>query len=355
MNLSARDRERKVVEIFRNFLLTFRTFRRQEEKYRREGALSFSDIAKLADDRGQSVLFALKESCHSLFRRNEGHVSEKEQIFDLTAGTLFHLAMKMREDLYQLEFYGPKYTALSEKVDSPPERQLLIRQFQDLISRARNSFRESMEEMGVLFQKVLPQFHELLREHREGGLLVRFLLEEKELLQEIWGDRALDDLLEAVYGRDQVLPYRLAGESYFQSGFYTRAVQAFSEAVKKDPGDEDLLFTYQLSQGMIQFYSFAPQQTLKCLEKCLSCSAEKETLENYREAIHKVCEKIQEEFPGRRKGEQQNEWAKKAKAIQRQMDKLCPRATESGTSQTGPGTHLESRSSLLPSKEKLKL
>ena len=328
MNASPRDRERKVVEIFRNFLLTVRTFRRQQELYRKQGFLQFSDLAKLVDDRGQSILFALKESCHSLFRRNEGPVSEKEQFFDLTAGTLFHLAMKMREDLYQLEFYGPKYSALSEKIDGPPERELLIRQFQDLIRRARNSFRESMEEMGDLFQKVLPQFLELLREHRANGLLVRFLLEEKDLLQEIWGERALDDLFEAAYGPDRVLPYRLAGESYFRSGFYPQAVQAFSEALERNAKDEDLLFIHQLSQGMVQFYSFAPQHTLKCLEKCLSCSVEKDTMEAYREAIHNVCEKIQEEFPGRRKSDPQREWARKAKSIQRQMEKLCARSPE---------------------------
>jgi tetratricopeptide (TPR) repeat protein len=333
LNASPRDRERKVVEIFRNFLLTIRTFRRQEEKYRRTGSLEFADLAKLVDDRGQSILFALKESCHSLFRRIEGHVSEKEQIFDLTAGTLFHLAMKMREDLYQLEFYGPKYSALNEKIDGPPERGVLIRQFHDLISRARKSFQESMGEMGTLFQKVLPQFQELLREHKGNGLLIRFLLEEQDLLHEIWGDRAVEDLFETIYGPRHFLPYRLAGESYFQSGFYGQAVQAFSQALQKDPKDEDLLFIYQLSQAMEQFYSFAPQQSLKCLEKCLSCSAEKETLENYRGTIYKVCEKIQEQFPGRRKSDQHPEWGKKARAIQRQFEKLCPVSQEGRTNE----------------------
>lgn len=322
MNASARDRERKVVEIFRNFLLTVRTFRRHQEKYRREGSLDFADLAKLVDDRGQSILFALKESCHSLFRRNGGNVSEKEQIFDLTAGTLFHLAMKMREDLYQLEFYGPKYSALGEKIDAPPERGVLIRQFRDLISRARKSFRESMEEMGDLFEKVLPQFQELLREHGQNGLLIRFFLEEQDLFREIWGERAVEDILESIYGPRPALPYRLAGESYFQSGFYAQALQAFSEALRKDPGNEDLLFIHQLSEAMLQFYSFAPQQSLTCLEKCLSCSAERDTLQNYRGTISKVCENIKEQFPGRRKSDQHPEWGKKAKAIERQFEKL---------------------------------
>lgn len=320
-----RDRERKVVEIVRHFLLTVQTFRRHQEKYR-QGSLCFSDLARLVDDRGQSVFFVLKENCHSLFRRNESPVSEKEQIFDLTVGTLFHLAMKMREDLYQLEFYGPKYTELDKKGDGPLDRKNLVHQFKELISRAQNSFQEGMDEMAILLEEALPQFRDLLGEHRENGLLIRSLLEEKDFLQEVLGKDALEDLFQNLYGPRQAQPYRLAGESYFQSGFYARATQAFSRALEKMPADENLLFLNHLSQALEQFYSFAPQLALKSLEKCLSLSVGKEVLESYQGVIDGVCQKIQEKFPGRRKGDQHRELVKKAKALQRQLEKLSPLA-----------------------------
>jgi len=318
-----RDRERKVVEIVRHFLFTVQTFRHHQDKYR-QGSLCFSDLAKLVDDRGQSVFFVLKENCHSLFRRNEFPVSEKEQIFDLTIGTLFHLAMKMREDLYQLEFYGPKYTELDKKGDGPLDRKNLVYQFKGLISRAQNSFQEGMGEMAVLLKEALPQFQDLLGEHRENGLLVRFLLEEKDLLQGVLGKDALEDLFQNLYGLRQAHPYRLAGESYFQSGFYAQATQVFSRALEEMPEDENLLFLNHLSQALEQFYSFTPQPALKSLEKCLSLSVGKEVLENYQGMIHGVCQKIQEKFPGRRKGDQHRDLVKKAKALQRQLEKLSP-------------------------------
>ena len=317
-----RDRERKVVEIVRSFLLAVQTFRRHQEKYR-QGSLCFPDLAKLVDDRGQSILFILKESCHSLFRHNEHQVSEKEQIFDLTVGTLFHLAMKMREDLYQLEFYGPKYTKLDKKEDSPLEQKNLVHQFKQLISRADKSFQEGMDEVAILLQEALPQFQEFLGEHRENGLLIRFLLEEKDLLKDILGEGTLEDLFKRLYGPRPAQPYWLAGESYFQSGFYGRAAQAFSLAVEKNPADQNLLFAHRLSQALEQFYSFAPQQALKSLEKCLSLSAGKEVIEKYRAVIYMICQKIQEELPGRRKGDQHREMVKKAKALHRQMEKLA--------------------------------
>ena len=323
MDPARRDRERKVVEIVRHFLFTVQTFRHHQDKYR-QGSLCFSDLAKLVDDRGQSVFFVLKENCHSLFRRNEFPVSEKEQIFDLTIGTLFHLAMKMREDLYQLEFYGPKYTELDKKGDGPLDRKNLVYQFKGLISRAQNSFQEGMGEMAVLLKEALPQFQDLLGEHQEKGLLVRFLLEEKDLLQGVLGKDALEDLFQNLYGLRQAHPYRLAGESYFQSGFYAQATQVFSRALEEMPEDENLLFLNHLSQALEQFYSFTPQPALKSLEKCLSLSVGKEVLENYQGMIHGVCQKIQEKFPGRRKGDQHRDLVKKAKALQRQLEKLSP-------------------------------
>jgi tetratricopeptide (TPR) repeat protein len=319
----SRGRERNLVETVRNFLLVVRAFRQQQEKYR-QGCLRFSDLAELVDDRGGSILFVLKENCHALFRRNECPVSEKEQIFDLIVGTLFHLSMKMREELYQLEFYSPKYTELKVKEETAPGHQSLVHQFQELIARAQSSFQSGMDEVGLLLREVLPHFQDLLAEHRENGLLIRFFLEEKDLLREVLGQNAREVLFQSIYGPQKCRPYRLGGESYLQSGFYAQAAQAFSLALDRNPTDQTLLFSYHLSQGLVQFYSFAPQEAVASLEKCLSFSAEKEVRENYRDMIRMVCQKIQEKFPGRRKGDQHRELMKKAKALQRQLEKLSP-------------------------------
>jgi tetratricopeptide (TPR) repeat protein len=323
VNPIQRERDRKVVEILRNFLLATLTFRQQYEKYR-SGSLHFSDLAKLVDDRGQSILFVLKESCHDLFRRGSTIASEKEQLFDLTIGSLFHLAMKMREDLYQLEIYGPKYLELSKKRISSQEPKILIRRFKEIISRAETNFQEGMEEIVTLFQDIRQQFKELLLEYRENGLLIRFLLEETDLLKEVLGPGTLEDFFRILYGEDEAQAYRLAGESYFQSAFYPQAVKAFSRALEKNPGDENLQFKFHLSMGMDQFYSFDPIRALESFEKCLSLSEKVEFLENYRAMIRKACLKIQEEFPGRRKSNQHRDLVKMAQVLQRQLEELPP-------------------------------
>jgi len=322
LEIAKRERERKVVEIVRNFLRSIQTFCQYFERYKKEGFPPFSDWAKFVDDRGQSILFALKESCHGLFRRSSASVSENEQIFDLTIGSLFHLAMKMREDLYQLEVYGPKYLELSTKKEGYPGQQNLIQQFQKILSRAQASFQEGMEEIDLLFQDILRQFKELLEEYRNNGLLVRFFMEENDLLLQALGKNTLEKIFQTLYGKDEARGYRLAGESYLASAFYAQAVKAFTRALEKSPGDENLQFKIHLSQGLEQFHSFAPLQALRSFEKCLALSKRVEFSETHRAMIRKVCQKIQEEFPGRRKSDQHRDLVKKAKSIERQLGEL---------------------------------
>jgi len=322
-----RERDRKIVTIVYSFLHAFRTFRQIENDYK-EGSLRFSELAKFVDDRGQSFLFTLKTTCHDLFRQSSSYTTQKEQIFDLTVGSIFHLAMKLREDIYQLEFYGPKYTELSEKGDEHQGQEALMLTFKETLSRAITSLREGMEEVATLMEDSFRQFKDLLREYRENGLLLRFILEERQLLEGVFGENGPGEVFRFLYPHDEFKPYRLAGESYFDSAFYSRAIHAFSQALEKCPGDESLQFKIFLSQGMEHFYAYNLNEALQSLEKCLSGSAKVEILESHRSMIRKVCQKIQEEFPGRRKDDQHRDLVKKANALQKKLQDLLPAASD---------------------------
>ncbi len=322
------ERDRKITEIVSNFLLAVLTFRRQYENFR-QGSLVFTDLARFIDDRGNSILFALKENCQELFRRQRAEVSEKEAIFDLTVGSIFHLAMKMREDHYQLEFYGPKFLELTQKDNHGTHTQKqLTDEFKKILSRAETSFREGMEEISALFEETTRQFRDLLRTYSENGLLMRFLTEQHELVKKVLKLEDSIDVIKNIYGEGEANAYRLAGESYFHSAFYAQATKAFSRALENSPGDANLQFKIHLSQGMEQFYSFAPHQALKSLEKCLSFSGKVEFSDSYRVMIRRVCLKIQEELPRRKKGNQQGDVIKKAKLLQRQLETLPPAFSE---------------------------
>ncbi len=322
-----RERERKIVTLVYSFLHALRIFRRMENGYK-AGSLKFSDLAHFVDDRGQSFLFTLKTACHDLFRQNIASPTEREQIFDLTVGAIFHLAMKLREDLYQLEFYGPKYRELGEKKSLNPGQEALVSKFQEVFSRTKDSLKGGMEEVAVLMEDSFRQLKDLLEEYRENGLLLRFLLEEEKLVEDTLGEKGVERVFRFLYGQDEFEPYRLAGESYFQSGFYSQAVRAFSRALEKNPGKQTLRFKIYLSQGLEQFYAFNLDQALNYFEQCLAVSPQVEFLETYRAMIRKVCQKIQEEIPGRKKDDQHRDLVRKALALQKKLQEIPPAASD---------------------------
>ncbi|MBP1713133.1 MAG: hypothetical protein H6Q42_1336 [Deltaproteobacteria bacterium] len=322
-----RERDRKVVTIVYSFLHAIRIFRQMENGYK-AGSLKFSDLSNFVDDRGQSFLFTLKTACHDLFRQNSSSPTEREQIFDLTVGSIFHLAMKLREDLYQLEFYGPKYRDFSAKKPLKPRQKALVSKFKEVFSRANASLKEGMEEVALLMEDSFRQLKDLLEEYRENGLLLRFLLEEKKLVEDTLGEKGVERIFRFLYGGDESEPYRLAGESYFQSGFYSQAVRAFSRALEKNAGEETLKFKIYLSQGLEQFYAFNLDEALNFLAQCLSLSPQVEFLEIHRAMIRKVCQKIQEEFPGRRKDDQHRDLVRKATTLQKKLQEIPPAAPD---------------------------
>ena len=81
----------------------------------RSDELRFEDLEQLVGDDEHSVLFRLKGRCHALFRREHERravAMRREALFDLAVGSLFHEAMKFRENFYQREVYGPRVRAL---------------------------------------------------------------------------------------------------------------------------------------------------------------------------------------------------------------------------------------------------
>jgi len=321
--IAQRKRDRLLVDTVRHFLLVNHNFGQLYGQYQR-GSLHFRDWIKFVDDRGESVLFNLKENTQQLYQQSPFPITEKEQIFDLTIRSIFHLAMKLREDLYTLEIFAPRYAELNRKPPDSAEQKSLIDKFQVIISRAETSLRDGMEEIAGLAQDSFRQFRELLSEYCRNGLLIRFFIEEEDSIKKAMGAEAFNECLRTLSGADVSEAYRLAGESYFQSAFFDRALKAFDRALVKNKEDEGLHFKIYLSQGMGYFFSFAFPEALNCLEKCLALSGKVKIAEKHKDMIRRVCQKIQEDFPGRRKSDLHRGLIQKARSICRKVEEMPP-------------------------------
>ena len=241
--------ESGLVEIMREFLVAHRLLRRVSERYR-AGQLAFDEVGELVGDDERSVLFRLKERCHALFRgeRGEGEIGPTA-LFDLAVGSLFHEAMKFRENFYQRSSYGPKVRALRRAVVR--DESGLLTEFEKLIGAAGVRIDESLQELDTLLGQTTAQFRILLAVHREEGALARVVTARSGELAEVLGASPVA-LLAELYG-DAAAAWARAARSFVASGFFSEAASAFGEAARlgrSAPEDERLL---DFAEGMAAY------------------------------------------------------------------------------------------------------
>ena len=252
-----------LVDIVREFLLAHRLLRRLFQR-QRSGGLRFEELQALVGDTEASVLFRLKERCHSLFRAGAlGDDLPRVALFDLAVGSLFHEAMKLRENFYQLEVYAPKVEAARREAESGSEG--LFEEFARILAASRERLAEAFAETEALLEQTRRQFRVLLRAHRNNGLVTRYLLENTELADEVLGE-SLDGFLTEIHG-DPVAAWALAARSYLDSGYFDEARGALNEALARDSARAELRRALAYADGMTAYLRGRYDHALRDLER----------------------------------------------------------------------------------------
>lgn len=260
------DHPSGLVDIVRDFLDVHRLTRRMIEHYR-AGDLRFDEVARLVGDSEQSALFRLKERCHALFRASQddapGSALRPEALFDLAVGALFHDAMKLRENFYQLEVYGPKVRTLRQQSGDAPSD--LVREMEKVLAAASERFDEALAETEMLLVQTREQFRLLLVVHRDNGLVARYLVENASLVSDVFGT-GIDSLLAGMYG-DAATGYVRVARSYLRSGYFEEAGRALAEAIART-GESDREELHRLeayAEGMKAYLSGHYSETVEKL------------------------------------------------------------------------------------------
>jgi hypothetical protein len=243
--------ESVLVDIVRDFLLADQSMRGLFARYR-GGVLAFEEVQRLVGDDEGSVLFRLKERCHSLFRqadRAPGIVAQREALFDLAVGSLFHEAMKFRENLYQRMVYGPKVRTL--RTQSGADAEGIFEEFEKILAAAAIRLDEALQEAEALLVHTRAQFRALLSAHPESGLVSRYLIESRVLAEEVLGD-PLEDVLASIHG-SAAAGFSLAARSYLASGFFGPARRVLEEARRREPARSDLPRLAAYAEGMDRY------------------------------------------------------------------------------------------------------
>jgi len=313
-------RDRSLLEIVRGLLCSRLTFEEFFSKYRR-GRLRFSDIVNWADDRGQSPLYTLKEQSHFLFR-NKGKETfgKNEWLLDLVIGSIFHEAIKLRENIYQLEIYRPKYIKYKRHIGKSPYERNYSQQFERIISKAEQGVLLGISEMRSLFHDAMEQLIDLFKENGRNPYLVRFLLDHHSLLQKVYGHKRGKDIFGLIFKGGIQEAYVRAGRSYLSSGHYDLSSRYFSKAWKLGPPHSELRFLLYFSLGMDAYYKNAYLRTMSLWRNLIPLRVKHHFKKPYARQLEDVCHKMVSEL----KEEGKFHLEEKAQNLADQIKKMLP-------------------------------
>lgn len=263
--------ESALVGIVRDFLRARRKLDALAE-LRSRGELRFADVEGFVGDDERSVLYRLKEHCHALFRTPLAGTAPVRmgELFDLAVGSLFHEAMKLRENVYQQEVYAPRVESLRRSAGDDADS--LILEFEKIIGSAGERVIETFDETRALFELTLAPLRRLLVDHRETGHLTRFLVEHRETVSEVFPE-GLEDLLVLVHGSLEAA-YGAAIHSYLESAHFEKARELIGSAGERCtlPGEFEALAEY--ASGMVAFLGGDYGASLDHLEAWVSTAVE---------------------------------------------------------------------------------
>jgi hypothetical protein len=273
-----------------------------------KGELSFSRMEEFVDDRGKSCLYRLKQMSHELFRNTE-EATYREKFYDITVGYIFHEAMKLRENVYQLEYYNPQYETLKASDELTALEKKVIHEFDILILKARKRLKEGLQEVKMLLKDLVVQLKDLLKLYRANYLLPRFILENEKALVKIYRKKGFAELLNEMYERGRSTLIYKAAQSYLDSEYYGRAKLLFQKVAFMEHDDTRARFMFLYASAFASYFKNRPARALHCAQEGLALGMNSGDMQPYNQSLERLVTDLSKDLKKRWKFKEESKHA----------------------------------------------
>ena len=233
-----------VRDMLRDLCLTADILESQFALFDQTGQVSFEILHDLVgEEMNKGLLWRLKDTAHHLFR-SDGKVGLSGQFLDWCIGYIFHETMKLKEDAYQLQNYGPLFRELMDRELPEPEHSISRELFQ-VVLQTNESLRREIARVRFFFAKCRKLLMSYLSDQGENPLLGRFLFEQNALVRKIFG-QDYTAFVASIYGDAPELMYVMASQSLRQGGWMAHATEAARRACELGPANPRVLREKQI-------------------------------------------------------------------------------------------------------------
>jgi hypothetical protein len=185
-------------------------------------------------EKRNGAIWTLKEQSHRLFRNTQYESSLFEHLFDWIMGSIFHEAMKLKEDSYQVESYKPLLELEVRTHKSDKTLSKIINEYFFLIEKANQNLKDELKSIDELFSKAIFHLQEIFVSRKDNVLLVRFLLDNKKAVEKIFGKNSFTQLTNQMFPEGIHEAFLLAAEDCAENGWYDEAEKYLKNALKAD-------------------------------------------------------------------------------------------------------------------------
>ncbi|MEJ2032721.1 MAG: hypothetical protein P8Y63_06735 [Deltaproteobacteria bacterium] len=277
--MSARNRwfeERRslrVRELLKEFHETYNRFLALYDRYIGSGLVAFEEIERLVGSESRKGhLWRLKDSCHRLWREVDPREELNGCLLDWMMGSLFHEAMKLKENAYVYQFYRPlaeKMTVSQKPQDSRdigresnklhnvtcrqsgflPDRQkmtvpgsgeLLIcgMEHKRFMKRTAREICKQMENLSLMFGRANYLLRLMMAEQAHNLILLRYLIENENVVIQLWSE-SLTELFGDLFSGAPEEGFCAAARSYMADQWQERALATYEQALAIRPDCEE--------------------------------------------------------------------------------------------------------------------
>jgi len=223
-----------VKNMFKGFCETHGHFLAIHAAYPDSGRVSFTALdALVGTESNRGLLWRLKDQCHQLWRDSDPGEDLSGSLLDWVIGSIFHEAMKLKENTYMLQYYGPLAEAMKIR-GAAHTVKFCGDECQRFMARTRDEVGHQMESLGFMVQRATLLMRALLLDQRENALLVRHLIENPEVAERLWSE-PLPQLLADMFPEGADLAYCLAARSYLAGDWLQEAQAAYRQALAVNP------------------------------------------------------------------------------------------------------------------------